>query len=266
MAKSKTIKGSARARKTSPAKTIQKKAIAKGARATAKSVKGKPTSQHNKAKGKTVAASKPAPKKAKATLKKTAAVPSKSSPKKTSTSKIAVTRPTTQPAAKPAKVSPTQAAPAVRVLPVERSKGSEPITLHHRQVNAREAAELRTALVDRRRQLLSDVNSLESEALSADNRVSNNHLADTSGDQYEQDFTLQFIENETEDLQAIQRALDKLDGKVPAPYGRCESCGIWISVERLKAKPFARICIHCIDKFEKEGGGEVFGIRPERTY
>jgi hypothetical protein len=28
--------------------------------------------------------------------------------------------------------------------------------------------------------------------------------------------------------------------------------------------PYTRICIHCRNKFEEEGGGEEYGVVPER--
>lgn len=144
----------------------------------------------------------------------------------------------------------------------EKSKGSNPITLHHRKPTSKEVSDLRELLLVRRRQLLGDVKDLESEAFSDETQhVSSNHLADTSFQQYEQEFTLSMIENETEELKEIARALEKIEG---ATYGECEACGIDISIERLQAMPYTRICIHCRSKFEEDGGGEEYGVYPER--
>lgn len=144
----------------------------------------------------------------------------------------------------------------------ERSKGSSPITLHHRKPTKPELAELRELLLTRRTQLMGDVKGLEAEAFSDETQVvSTNHLADTSFEQYEQEFTLSMIENETGELKEIGRALDKLEqGK----FGVCESCGVDISIERLHAMPYTRICIRCRTRFEEEGNGEEFGVVPER--
>jgi len=144
----------------------------------------------------------------------------------------------------------------------EKSKGKAPITLHHRKPTKPELGELRELLMTRRLQLIGDVKGLEAEAFSDETQiVSSNHLADSSFEQYEQEFNISMIENETEELKEIGRALDKLeDGK----YGVCESCGIDISIERLRAMPYTRICIHCRSKFEEEGGGKQFGVVEER--
>lgn len=144
------------------------------------------------------------------------------------------------------------------------SRGAKPIVLHHRQMTKAELKTAREKLAERRSQIRGDVDQLEEEALAGESRdISSNHMADSSSDVYEQDFTLHMIENETTELQEIQRAIDKIDGKIANwPYGKCESCGIWISVERLDAQPHARICIKCVEKFEAEGGGEQFGVVP----
>jgi len=144
----------------------------------------------------------------------------------------------------------------------EKSKGQTPITLHRRKPTKKEAEEFRQLLVTRRAQLQGDVNDLEREAFSDETQhVSSNHLADSSFEQYEQEFNLSMIENETEELKEIARALEKID---QGTFGECESCGIDISIERLQAMPYTRICIHCRGKFEEEGGGEIYGVHPER--
>jgi DnaK suppressor protein len=120
----------------------------------------------------------------------------------------------------------------------------------------------RELLVVRRAQLQGDVKDLEGEAFSDETqRVSTNHLADSSFEQYEQEFTLSMIENESEELREISRALDKM---THGTFGECEACGIDISIERLRAMSYTRICIHCRSKYEEEGGGEEYGVFPER--
>lgn len=162
--------------------------------------------------------------------------------------------------------APAPAAPAIEktrdVATTERSKGAEPITLHHRKPTKPELEILRELLVKRREQLMGDVKDLEEEAFSEETQhVSGNHLADGAFEQYEQEFNLSMIENETEELKEIARALEKMER---GEFGVCESCGIDISIERLHAMPYTRICIHCRSKYEEEGGGEQYGVLEER--
>ena len=146
----------------------------------------------------------------------------------------------------------------------ERSTGKTPVTLHHHKLTKAELDEFRELLLERRRQLSGDVEEMEKEAFSDETKnVSSNHIADSSSEQYEQDFTLHQIENESEELREINRALDKLDA---GTYGICEATGEYISVERLRAMPYTRITIAARQRFEDQGGGEEFGVHPEQRF
>src|SRR5690606_2407661 len=37
-------------------------------------------------------------------------------------------------------------------------------------------------------------------------------------------------------------------------FGECEECGVDIGLERLKARPTAKLCIHCKDEQERQEG------------
>lgn len=73
------------------------------------------------------------------------------------------------------------------------------------------------------------------------------HIADMGSDVFEHDLNLSIVENTAQELERIQEALDKLD---KGTFGRCENCGTWIPLQRLKAIPYARLCIPCQEKEE----------------
>jgi DnaK suppressor protein len=52
-------------------------------------------------------------------------------------------------------------------------------------------------------------------------------------------------------LRMVEEALRKLDA---GTYGTCERCGGPIDVERLRALPFASLCIRCKAEQEREAG------------
>lgn len=144
----------------------------------------------------------------------------------------------------------------------EMSKGQTPVILHRRKLSKKELEQFREMLLERRRLILGDVEEMEKEAFSDETKtVSTNHLADSSSEQWEQEFTLARIENETEELKEINRALEKID---IGTYGICEATGDFISIERLRAMPYTRITIEARKRFEREGGGEEYGVYPER--
>ena len=49
-------------------------------------------------------------------------------------------------------------------------------------------------------------------------------------------------------LEQIEEALDRIGKEI---YGNCEMCGEFIGEERLKAIPFARLCISCKSELER---------------
>ena len=69
-----------------------------------------------------------------------------------------------------------------------------------------------------------------------------NHMADSGTDSFEEDVRLSRMESAGEEIGEIDEALGRiLDGA----YGTCESCGKLISIERLRAIPYARLCLPC---------------------
>jgi RNA polymerase-binding transcription factor DksA len=116
--------------------------------------------------------------------------------------------------------------------------------------------------------LRGDVGSMRDEALRASEQDSSvDHLADQGSDNYDQSFMLGLIENEEETIQAIEEALDRLDGKGEWPYGACPSCvedaeeakarkskkkpEVWIPKARLEYIPWARFCVRHQEELER---------------
>jgi RNA polymerase-binding transcription factor DksA len=73
------------------------------------------------------------------------------------------------------------------------------------------------------------------------------HMADVGSDVFEHDLNLNLVENEGVELEDIEDALDKVKKGV---FGLCEVCRKPIPKERLKAIPYARLCINCKKKEE----------------
>jgi len=53
-------------------------------------------------------------------------------------------------------------------------------------------------------------------------------------------------------LSLIEESFDKIRDK---SYGKCEKCGDFIEKERLKVKPYAKLCIKCKELEEKLARG-----------
>jgi DnaK suppressor protein len=100
-----------------------------------------------------------------------------------------------------------------------------------------------------------DVSHLTDEALrrtggGATGNLSNMpiHMADLGTDNFEQEFTLSLLQNEEQLLDEIAAALDRIKH---GTFGQCEECKGAIPKPRLQAVPYARYCVDCARKLEK---------------
>ena len=110
-------------------------------------------------------------------------------------------------------------------------------------------SQFKKQLLTLRGRLVGKVDSMQGEALKrsrqdASGDLSNVpiHMADVGTDNYERDLMIELIENGEEGLRNIDTALEKMDD---GSYGICEICSKKINKERLKAVPYAKLCIDC---------------------
>lgn len=103
-------------------------------------------------------------------------------------------------------------------------------------------------LLRRRALLAGNVRRLEDEACRKGSDAAGDlstvpiHPADMATDTQQQDMSLTFMENENVQLQEIDDALERIR---EARFGRCEECGGEIALERLRAIPYASLCVDC---------------------
>jgi len=69
-----------------------------------------------------------------------------------------------------------------------------------------------------------------------------NHMADDGTEAFDQAASLALNRNERLLLERVERALTRMDR---GTYGICERCGEEIDFARLKAIPYASLCIRC---------------------
>lgn len=74
------------------------------------------------------------------------------------------------------------------------------------------------------------------------------HMADVASDTYDREFSLGLASNEREALYELDDAIKKIE---EGTFGICEECKSLISKTRLKAVPYARLCLKCQEKREK---------------
>lgn len=111
-------------------------------------------------------------------------------------------------------------------------------------IGAADLARFRAELVHHRAELLGDISALMRDALTVTSvQPSSNHLAEGGSDTDLQGTSLGLADEDQETLRLIDRALDKLDGKHPMPFGLCEYTRAPIARERLDLMPWTPLSI-----------------------
>lgn len=137
--------------------------------------------------------------------------------------------------------------PAPRAIPTDNKPRK-----NQAGISPKELEHFRDLLLAKRRELVGDMTSMESEALrqGGSSNLSNLpiHMADMGTDNYEQEFTLGLMEKDRTLMRDINNALAKIqDGS----FGICEGTGKPIAKARLEAQPWARYGIEYARKMEK---------------
>jgi RNA polymerase-binding protein DksA len=131
-------------------------------------------------------------------------------------------------------------------------------TNHHlgRAMNKGEMESYRQLLVALRDRLDGDISHLADEALRKNHQEASGnlssmpiHMADIGTDNFEQEFTLNLLQNEEQVLSEIADALERIK---LGSFGLCEECQSPIPKARLNALPYARRCVDCARKLEQK--------------
>ena len=118
-----------------------------------------------------------------------------------------------------------------------------------KEMKSEEIAQFKKLLLSLRERLVGKVDVMQGEALKksrqdASGDLSNVpiHMADVGTDNYERDIMIELIQNGEEGVRNIDTALEKIE---EGTFGMCELCAKKINKERLKAVPYAKLCIDC---------------------
>ena len=118
-----------------------------------------------------------------------------------------------------------------------------------KEMKAEEVAQFKKLLLSLRERLAGKVDVMQGETLKksrqdASGDLSNVpiHMADVGTDNYERDIMIELIQNGEEGVRNIDTALERIE---EGTFGVCELCAKKINKERLKAVPYAKLCIDC---------------------
>ena len=115
----------------------------------------------------------------------------------------------------------------------------------------RDMERFRKVLLEMRARVGGDLGDLKEEARrETEQDAGDDDYADAGSDAFEREVSLNLLQHEQMELRDIDKALKRIED---GSYGSCAECQQAISLPRLKAKPFARLCIDC--KRKEEAGG-----------
>jgi DnaK suppressor protein len=123
------------------------------------------------------------------------------------------------------------------------------------KLTAKELASFRELLVEKLKEIIGDVNHIESGALKTSRQDSAGdlssmpiHMADIGSDNYEQEFSLGLMDSERKIVREIYEAIKRIE---EGTYGICEGTGEPIPKIRLKGIPWTRYCLKFAELVEK---------------
>ena len=108
--------------------------------------------------------------------------------------------------------------------------------------------QLRQLLITERAKLAEEIKSIARDAATSPRDASGDlsaytvHMADMAADTYDRELSMNIASSEQELLYQIDDALKRLDD---GSYGICQQCNQPIAMSRLKAVPYASLCIAC---------------------
>ena len=114
--------------------------------------------------------------------------------------------------------------------------------------NKEQKKQFRQLLITERAKLADEIRSIAHEASKSPREASGDlsaytvHMADMAADTYERELSMNLVSSEQEILYEIDDALKRLDD---GTYGTCQQCTKPITMSRMKAVPYAALCIAC---------------------
>lgn len=116
--------------------------------------------------------------------------------------------------------------------------------------------EFKKSILKRKGELIEDIETISEDTLKKSQKDAAGdisgytyHMADVATDNYDREFSLSLASNERQILYELEDALKKIE---EGTFGVCEDCKSLITKTRLKAIPYARLCLKCQEKNESK--------------
>lgn len=125
-----------------------------------------------------------------------------------------------------------------------------------KKLSKKELAEYKKLIIKVKEDILDDIKHISDDTLKKSQKDAAGdisgytyHMADVATDTYDREFSLGLASNDRQFLYELDDALKRID---EGTFGFCENCKLVIAKNRLKAVPYARLCVKCQEKKEKK--------------
>jgi len=112
----------------------------------------------------------------------------------------------------------------------------------------------RKQLLEKLKTLIGDIDVLENGVIRSKKDSATldiSKFADLGSDNYEVEFEMGVLETENGEIREILDALRRIEA---GTFGQCTRCSKKINASRLKAIPYARLCVNCKQDEEEDNG------------
>jgi len=123
------------------------------------------------------------------------------------------------------------------------------------KMNKKDLAEYKKLITKRKNDILDSISRVSQDTLKKSQKDASGdisgytfHMADVATDNYDREFSLGLASNDRQFLYELEDALKRIED---GTFGICEECKSVLSKARLKALPYARLCLDCQQKREK---------------
>jgi len=124
------------------------------------------------------------------------------------------------------------------------------------KLNKKELAEFKKIVLKKKEGILEEIKHISDDTLKKSQKDASGdisgytyHMADVATDTYDREFSLGLASNERKLLYDLDDAIKRIED---GTFGICEECKSLITKTRLRAVPYARLCVKCQEKQEKK--------------
>lgn len=123
------------------------------------------------------------------------------------------------------------------------------------KLNKKDLTEYKKLITKRKNEIMDAIERISEDTLKKSQKDASGdisgytfHMADVATDNYDREFSLGLASNDRQSLYELDDALKRIE---EGTFGVCEECKTVLTKARLKALPYARLCLNCQQKREK---------------